>query len=135
MWQKGEIACFEQFLLYCQYVFKKLSAADALEIVYRREMVKYTPFTFPSYKQYVMHLQKTTLNALSWSAISHFANIYQLFLTVNAQVFYLKIFHYYLPVYFEGCLLQICSMFAGLFRALYISQCWRMPLCTAYFIL
>ena len=36
---KGEIACFEQFLL-CHYVFKKMSAAEASESVYIRERVK-----------------------------------------------------------------------------------------------
>ena len=35
---KGEIACFEQFLVLS--VFKKLSAAEASESVYMRERVK-----------------------------------------------------------------------------------------------
>ena len=39
MWQKGEIACFEQFLLLSLYVFKKPSAAEVSESVYMEERV------------------------------------------------------------------------------------------------
>ena len=39
LWQKGEIACFEQFLLLPQ-CFQKTSAADASKYVYKWERVK-----------------------------------------------------------------------------------------------
>ena len=41
---KGEIARFVQFL-FCHYVFKKLSAAQATESVYMRERVNPYPHT------------------------------------------------------------------------------------------
>ena len=42
---RGEIACFEQFLLLSQ-CFQKISAAEMSESVYMRERVKYIIFTF-----------------------------------------------------------------------------------------